>query len=338
VGDEKFLRRQRESLRYRGRYNFGRMKTQPSSKIEAQLLPPIVYAVISAVGLLCAVGLLFFFVHNAPDLRQNGISKPYFYVLLMPLAFSAAAFLFGAMRAYGTYRGKVSGGALEISGPIVAAALVVVGGISIIQSASPPPSFFMQVRFTDPDGAPVLSGEVTLEARTFRYSRKVSDGEVTFPALPYDLFRRPAAVRFDSSDFHSASNITLDNENPPTIKLQRTRPDTLPPVTIPVAFDITSETVESKEAAGWGTGWSPPQVACTTDKPEGWTIARIYDFHLISSTERSECGKWTTCGGEENDTPRRACRTIAVQGHNENRYDGWGRAVAVFHVDWKHPR
>jgi hypothetical protein len=317
------------------------MKTQPGPKSEAQLLPPIVYAGMSAAGLLCAVGLLFVFVHNAAEWQQ-GVSKLYFYVLLMPLAFSAAAFLFGAMRAYGTYRGKVIGGVLEISGPIVAAALVVVGGIAIMQSASPPPSFFMQVRFTDQDGAPILSGDATLEVRTFRYSRKVSDGEVTFPALPYDLFRRPAAVRFDSADFHGASNITLDNENPPTIKLQRTRPDTLPPATIPatipVAYDITSETVESKEAAGWGTGWSPPQVACTTDKPESWTIARVYDFHLISSTERSDCGKWTTCGGGENDTPRRACRVITVQGHNENRYDGWGRAVAVFHVDWKHPR
>ena len=314
------------------------MANQPKTKSEPQPLSPSVYAGISAVALLFTLGLLVYFGRNAADLLRIGISKAFFYVLLIPLAFSAAAFLFGAMRSYGGYSGKVMTGVLELGGPIVASALTVIGGIYIIQSESPALPFFVKVRFTDQDGRPVSSGTATLEFRNSTQTHNVSDGEVSFFEIPSEFLKKPASVRFDSTDFQSATTITLDNGTPSTITLHRRRQDTLPPATIPIAYDITSETVESKEAAGWGTGWSAPQVLCTTDKPEGWTIARVYDFHLISSTERSECGKWTTCGGGESDTPKRACRVITVQGHNENRYDGWGKAVAVFHADWQHQR
>jgi hypothetical protein len=104
--------------------------------------------------------------------------------------------------------------------------------------------------------------------------------------------------------------------------------------------DILVETIEtyrSLEIVGWGKNFSPPYTLCTPDKPSDWTIEAVTDFHLESSTERETCNRWTTCGGNNTDTNAHVCRTVSVQGHDENRFDGYGRAVAVLRVKWKHP-
>jgi hypothetical protein len=110
-----------------------------------------------------------------------------------------------------------------------------------------------------------------------------------------------------------------------------------PPHKVEYHNEETSEEYRSPEIKAWGLYWSAPYALCTPDKPAGWTIEKVYDFHLESASERNNCGGFTTCGGSNTDTPTHACRIVSVQGHNENRFDGWGRAVAVFHVTWKHP-
>ncbi len=45
---------------------------------------------------------------------------------------SVDAFLFGAMRSYATYSGKVLGGLLELGGPVVVFAMVMIGGYWLI--------------------------------------------------------------------------------------------------------------------------------------------------------------------------------------------------------------
>jgi hypothetical protein len=110
-----------------------------------------------------------------------------------------------------------------------------------------------------------------------------------------------------------------------------------PPTAAKIHFEEKSEEYRSPEIVGWGSNWSAPYALCTPDKPAGWTILKVYDFHLDSQTERGTCGSWTTCGGTNTDTSTHACRIVAVQGHNENRFDGYGKAVAVFHVTWKYP-
>jgi hypothetical protein len=109
-----------------------------------------------------------------------------------------------------------------------------------------------------------------------------------------------------------------------------------PPTPALVHSEETSEEYRSPEIVGWGSNWSAPFALCTPDKPADWTIVKVYDFHLESATERSTCGAFTTCGGSNTDTATHVCRVVSVQGHNENRFDGYGRAVAVFHVTWRH--
>lgn len=102
-------------------------------------------------------------------------------------------------------------------------------------------------------------------------------------------------------------------------------------------FIETSEEYRSPEITGWGKNFSAPYTLCTPDKPSDWTIAAPPVLTLESKTERGDCNRYTTCGGDNTDTPTHACRTISVQGHDENRFDGYGRAVAVLRVTWNHP-
>ena len=94
----------------------------------------------------------------------------------------------------------------------------------------------------------------------------------------------------------------------------------------------------SPEQVGWGTGFSAPYPLCTPEKPVGWTIVKILDFHLESTTgDRARCGAWTTCGGEQADTPTRVCRITTVQGYNKGEYEGYGRMTSHLTVLWRHP-
>jgi len=104
-----------------------------------------------------------------------------------------------------------------------------------------------------------------------------------------------------------------------------------------VSIVETEETYRSPEIVGWGKNFSAPYTLCTPDKPTDWTIEAVTDFHLESTTERGNCNAFTTCGGNNTDTSAHVCRTVSVQGHDENRFDGYGRAIAVLKVKWKHP-
>jgi hypothetical protein len=314
-------------------YTFYRMKPDT----EPQQLSSVAYLGISAVGLVLALVLLFLFAEKAPGLVRNGISKAFFYVLLFPLGLSTAAFCFGAMHSYARYCGKTLGGVLELGGPVVVAALVVIGGFYLVPAETPRGTFFMKVRFTDQTGSPVAGGTVKLLVRNSTSIQIANpEGEVTFFELPFEFRKKSAQIGYDSAENELKAIILLDDEAPPTLKvnLKKREVRSLPAV----VFEETPEEVRSRVVEGWGDGWSAPVSACTKDKPPGWTVSRVYDFHLESTTERNECGKFTTCGGQENDTLTHVCRVVTVQGHNENRFDGWGRAVAVFQVIWKHPR
>lgn len=136
---------------------------------------------------------------------------------------------------------------------------------------------------------------------------------------------RPKEQQVLAANFKGHADSLVINPYPP------------PPTKASYHYVETSEEYRSPKIVGWGSNWSEPYALCTPDKPADWTIVKVYDFHLESTTERATCGQWTTCGGTNTDTSKRACRIVAVQGHNENRFDGYGKATAVFHVTWRHP-
>ena len=63
-----------------------------------------------------------------------GLTGNFYYLILLLLGLTAAAFLFGAMRSYARYRGRQLGGALELGGPVVGCAFVVIGGLALVKN------------------------------------------------------------------------------------------------------------------------------------------------------------------------------------------------------------
>src|SRR5713101_5029748 len=98
---------------------------RPNQRPWSKIAP---YALISLVCFLCGVGLLSLMIWKANKLVALGLIGNLYYIVLLPLGLCASAFLFGILRSYARYEGKVLGGALEIGGPAVIFGLVVIGG------------------------------------------------------------------------------------------------------------------------------------------------------------------------------------------------------------------
>ena len=71
------------------------------------------YAVLSLGSFVLFLFLLALLLRNAERIVALGLTGNLFYLVLVPLGLSAAAFLFGALRSFAQYRGKHFGGVLE---------------------------------------------------------------------------------------------------------------------------------------------------------------------------------------------------------------------------------
>jgi hypothetical protein len=150
-----------------------------------QQMSPMAYAVSSAVFLIIAAGLLMLYIFKAKDLVNQGIDKNVFYFLLIPLGFSAAAFLFGAMRSYARYSGKQFAGYLDLGGPVVLFLLVVVLGFLLIPRSGP---FDFTVILRDAHGKTALrdSGRVKMTlGNEVRDAGIDENGTVDFKNIPF---------------------------------------------------------------------------------------------------------------------------------------------------------
>jgi hypothetical protein len=112
-----------------------------------------------------------------------------------------------------------------------------------------------------------------------------------------------------------------------------------PPTKAETTYRSCVETYESRAADGWGSNWSAPVLFCTPDKPEGWQIAKLVDFSTTDGGSGRTCTYYGQCTGSESDSPKRICRTLTVQGHNEkdNHSNGHGWLVGRMIVEWKQP-
>lgn len=93
------------------------------------------FAYLSLGSFVCALVLIALLLWKAELLVRLGLSGNYYYLVLLPLSVAVAVCLFGALRSYGYYRGRQFGGTLELGGPFVGAALIIIGGFLL-----PPPS------------------------------------------------------------------------------------------------------------------------------------------------------------------------------------------------------
>jgi SEFIR domain len=95
------------------------------------------YATVSLVAFLFGLAILSLILWNAQLLVSLGLTGNFYYVLLLALGLSAAAFLFGLLQSHAMHRGHTGWGHLELGGAIVGCALVVTGGFYLVPNPLP---------------------------------------------------------------------------------------------------------------------------------------------------------------------------------------------------------
>jgi len=164
------------------------------------------YAVISLVAFLLGTLLLFFMVWKAEKLVALGLTGRLYYVVLLPLGLSVAAFLFGVLQSYATFTGKQLGGNLVLGGPIVGFVLVVILGLVLV----PDPSTFPVTVFVHGPGGPhdtVLqnAGEVLMDLGGDRQRTTIGErGVAYFRAIPASFRGQEVLAWVNSEKFESA--------------------------------------------------------------------------------------------------------------------------------------
>jgi Carboxypeptidase regulatory-like domain len=168
------------------------------------------YALISFVAFLCCFAVLGWLIANADRLNRFGLLQQVYYLVLVLIGLTAAGFLFGVLKSSATWAGKLWGGTLRLSGSIVGAALVVIGGYYFIPKAT----FFPLTVYVHGDGGPqdiVLrnTGRVFLKlGPEISYELIGENGQAVFPRVPAD-FRGQQVPGWIESDDYEALNTTV---------------------------------------------------------------------------------------------------------------------------------
>jgi hypothetical protein len=209
--------------------------TSPAAKIH-----PLKWVYISGaafvVALACAVALIAFAG------RLSFIPNSLYFVILIPLGLTAAAFLFGAMRSHAKFSGKMSYGTLELAGPVVVFGLVVLGGLFL---ANPVTTFALTVRVFGPGGQAdiIRRGTVTADLGPRRDSRPINgEGEVIFADIPAALVGQPIRLLPDVPGYRlrNADPVVIPDDH--IIELELLRPEASTKVR-GVVFDSHNHTV-----------------------------------------------------------------------------------------------
>lgn len=163
------------------------------------------YAGLALGAFVCALVLLVLFVWDADRLASLGLTGKFYYLVLLPIALAVALVLFGSMRSFALYRGRHLGGTLELGGPVVGAALVVIGGFFV----PAPPSTFPLTVYVHGKGGPqdmVLrsSGYVILDLGPDRRREPVgANGQAFFPAIPTKFRGQDVSLSLDGADYEA---------------------------------------------------------------------------------------------------------------------------------------
>lgn len=165
---------------------------------------------ISAVAFLLSLlasGTLILFGKQLEDL---GITGNIYYIILIPLGFSSAAFLAGAMKSYASFTSdeNITYGKLQLTGPIVIFALVVGGGF-IMPNYNKKGQFDLKMRLVSNDQPlnTLNEGSVTLYVGKEPKTVNIHEGEVAFYNIPEKYHNRKVRIS------PSIKNYQLEDSN-----------------------------------------------------------------------------------------------------------------------------
>jgi CarboxypepD_reg-like domain len=163
------------------------------------------YARIAIGAFVCCLVVLLLLVFRAEKLAPFGLIERLYYVVLVLMGMTAAVFLFGVLPSKAEYEGKLLGGTLKLSGAVVGAALVVVGGYYFAPNA---PTFPLTV-YVHGEAGPqdtVLrnSGSVVLVLGPERKTAQIGDGgQAYFPAVSSSFQGQAVPAWVESDEYES---------------------------------------------------------------------------------------------------------------------------------------
>lgn len=164
-------------------------------------ISPLSWAGIALAGIFVGVAIAGVSLANIQTMREAGLLRTAWFAVLIPLALGFAAFLFGAMKSFATYRGKQFGGLLELGGPAVVALLVILIGIRFEPQ---PTSRDLVISFETEDGAaaPIASGRIVLRFESGTIAADITSlGTARITALDEALRTEQPLLKLESADY-----------------------------------------------------------------------------------------------------------------------------------------
>ncbi|HVO73178.1 MAG TPA: hypothetical protein VMT35_04085 [Ignavibacteriaceae bacterium] len=157
-------------------------------------IPRLTWIYISGAASLFFLVAAILMIFLSPRLTEFGITKSFYYIILIPVGLASAAFLFGALRSSAKYSGKTSYGSIELTGPVVIFCLVVIGGFYF---ASPESEFLLTIRTVNtarPEKI-INEGSIIIDLGEQRLEKKLNEnGEIMFPGISSKFIGKPLTL------------------------------------------------------------------------------------------------------------------------------------------------
>lgn len=150
---------------------------------QRNVIPKLTWVYISGAASLLFLIAAILMIFLSPRLTEFGITKSFYYIVLIPVGLASAAFLFGALRSSAKYSGKTSYGSIELTGPVVIFCLVIIGGFYF---ASPESEFLLTIRtanYANPEKM-INNGSIIIDLGEQRLEKSLNEnGEVMFSGI-----------------------------------------------------------------------------------------------------------------------------------------------------------
>jgi hypothetical protein len=182
----------------------------PLTTSRLQQTPAAFYVILclATLGIFLLVG---WYLLKNPVLLSNQA----FFVLLILLGLSAAAFLFGALRSTARLTGQQFGYEIELGGPVVIAVLVVAGGFYV---AKQPDDFYFVVQLRNGESQvipDVADSTIRVDFSANHELHRFSDGQAIFLHVPMNFRNAEVPIEFNSPRYSlkepKKAKMILDN-------------------------------------------------------------------------------------------------------------------------------
>jgi len=152
------------------------------------------------------MALLLLLIVNADKLIRLGMTEQIYYLVLVLMGVAVAVVLFRVLPSSAAYEGTLLGGTLKLSGPIVGAALVVVGGyVFMPRTFTFPLTVYVHGKGGPQDVVLRNSGRAVLELGPERRVEPIGDnGQAYFPAIPASFRGQEVPAWVESGTYESA--------------------------------------------------------------------------------------------------------------------------------------